>query len=237
MILYAATSNPGKLREFTQTAADQNIEVFALPGLDTIPAPEEDAPDFMGNAALKAIYYSHLAPGLLVFADDSGLEVDALGGDPGVYSARFAEKMNFEPNSSLTKDERNNRCLLSMLCDVNTATRRPRRPPRPLRLRTRPRPRRPGPPPRVWRSRRRDPRQPRAAPTASATTRSSSSRNSARPWPNSARKPNGPSATEAERSAPSCTTSKASRPLRRASSAASKSHKLVDKRTQPPTFA
>ena len=122
MILYAATSNPGKLREFTETAAAEHVEVRALPGVDSMPAPVEDAPDFMGNAALKAVYYSRLAPGLLVFADDSGLEVDALGGDPGVFSARFAEKMNFEPSSGLSKDQRNNRCLLSMLREVNLAT-------------------------------------------------------------------------------------------------------------------
>jgi XTP/dITP diphosphohydrolase len=126
MTLYAATSNRGKLREFTEAASAEGITVLPLPGLDTMPVPVEDAPDFMGNAALKAIAYSRLAPGLLVFADDSGLEVDALGGDPGVRSARYADQMNFEPNSGLTpglsKDERNNRCLLSMLQQVNIAT-------------------------------------------------------------------------------------------------------------------
>lgn len=126
MILYAATSNPGKLREFTETASAEGITVLPLPGLEAMPAPEEDAPDFMGNAALKATAYSLLAPGLFVVADDSGLEVDALGGDPGVRSARYADQMNFEPNTNLSpnasKDERNNRCLLSMLRQVNIAT-------------------------------------------------------------------------------------------------------------------
>ncbi len=122
MTLYAATSNPGKLREFADAAHTHGIEVLPLPRLSTIPEPVEDAPDFMGNAILKAIAYSRHAPGLLVFADDSGLEIDALGGRPGVRSARFADDLNFEPNSRLTKDERNNRCVLSLLHEIETAT-------------------------------------------------------------------------------------------------------------------
>jgi XTP/dITP diphosphohydrolase len=77
----------------------------------------------MGNAELKAIAYSLLAPGLLVFADDSGLEVDTLGGQPGVRSARFADDLYFELNSSRTKDDRNNRCLLSLLNALPNPTR------------------------------------------------------------------------------------------------------------------
>lgn len=115
MQIYAATSNPGKLREFTGSARAADIEVLALPGLATMPEPVEDAPDFMGNAALKAIAYSILAPSLLVMADDSGLEVDALDGRPGVRSARFADDLGFESSSGLGKDDRNNRCLLSLL--------------------------------------------------------------------------------------------------------------------------
>lgn len=92
MILYCATSNPGKLREFQLAAerlAGPNLHVETVPGLTGIEPPEEDASTFAGNAALKAMYYSRLAPGP-VFADDSGLEVDALDGAPGVYSARYA---------------------------------------------------------------------------------------------------------------------------------------------------
>jgi XTP/dITP diphosphohydrolase len=114
MILYAATSNQGKLAEFAKSAGSAGIEVLALPGLKQMPEPVEDATTFMGNAEKKAIAYSLLAPGLLVFADDSGIEADALGGQPGVRSARFADDMNFEPGQG-TKDERNNRCLLSLL--------------------------------------------------------------------------------------------------------------------------
>jgi XTP/dITP diphosphohydrolase len=118
MQLYAATSNPGKLAEFATSASSSGIDVLALPGLKDMPEPTEDAATFMGNAELKAIAYSRLAPGLLgklILADDSGLEVDALNGQPGVRSARFADDLYFEINSTRTKDDRNNRCLLSLL--------------------------------------------------------------------------------------------------------------------------
>jgi XTP/dITP diphosphohydrolase len=117
MILYAATSNAGKLREFATSAGGVGIDVLALPGLGTMPEPVEDAATFMGNAELKAKAYSLLAPGLLVMADDSGLEVAALGGDPGVRSARFADDLAFEVGAG-SKDERNNRCVLSLLAQL-----------------------------------------------------------------------------------------------------------------------
>ncbi len=124
--IYAATTNPGKLREFAESASGDGMEVLALPGLAAMPEPVEDAPDFMGNAVLKAVAYSRLAPGLPVFADDSGLDVDALGGRPGVRSARFADDLSFDTGSglsnNLSKDERNNRCVLSLLQEVETAT-------------------------------------------------------------------------------------------------------------------
>jgi XTP/dITP diphosphohydrolase len=114
MILYAATSNPGKLCEFATAAQPSGILVEPLPGLANMPEPAEDALTFQGNADLKAISYSLLAPDLLVFADDSGLAVPALIGAPGVRSARYAEDLAFEPNSG-SKDDRNNRALLSRL--------------------------------------------------------------------------------------------------------------------------
>ena len=128
MILHAATSNPGKLAEFTTTAATSGVEVLALPGLAAMPEPREDAATFRGNAEIKALAYSRLARdaegrGLLVMADDSGLEVEALGGQPGVRSARFAEDMGFEPHSALSKDARNNRCILSLLAALPNPTR------------------------------------------------------------------------------------------------------------------
>jgi XTP/dITP diphosphohydrolase len=128
MTLYAATSNPGKLAEFSTSASSAGIVVLALPGLQSMPEPVEDAATFMGNAELKAIAYSLLAPGLLVFADDSGLVADALDGQPGVRSARFADDLGFAPDlgtpSLGTKDERNNRCLLSLLANHTDRTAR-----------------------------------------------------------------------------------------------------------------
>ena len=91
LTLYAATSNPGKLAEFQSAALAEGVAIEALPNLNQIPEPIEDAPSFQGNADLKAIAYSLAAPGLLVFADDSGLEVPALNNQPGVRSARFAD--------------------------------------------------------------------------------------------------------------------------------------------------
>ena len=126
MTIYAATTNPGKLREFAASASADGIEVFALPGLKKMPEPIEDALTFMGNAELKAVAYSKLALGLMVFADDSGLEIDALGGQPGVRSARFADDQDFEPRTG-TKDERNNRCVLSLLHAREAAATKDRR--------------------------------------------------------------------------------------------------------------
>ncbi|HEX3966622.1 MAG TPA: non-canonical purine NTP pyrophosphatase [Edaphobacter sp.] len=113
MTLYIATSNPGKLRDFA-AAATQHI-LAPLPNLKEISAPAEDEPIFEGNARLKAIYYSRHAPGHIVIADDSGLEVDALNGAPGVRSARYAEDQRFSGPSNATPDERNNLCLLQTL--------------------------------------------------------------------------------------------------------------------------
>lgn len=102
MTLNCATSNPGKLREFALAAEHLGAGIFSFEPLRDIPPCEETGSTFEQNAAQKAAYYSRFAPGLC-FAEDSGIEVDALGGAPGVYSARFAG-----PGSS---DEQNN-CLL-----------------------------------------------------------------------------------------------------------------------------
>ena len=114
MTLWCATTNPGKLREF-RLAAQGRIEIAALSTLASIPPLEEHGETFEANAVEKALYYSRHAPGWL-FADDSGLEVDALGGAPGVQSARFAG-----PGAS---DEANNRLLLERLRGVATPTAR-----------------------------------------------------------------------------------------------------------------
>ena len=114
MTIYVATTNPGKLRDFA-AAADPRLTLLPLPGLKELDAPAEDEPTFEGNARIKAIYYSEHMPGEIVMADDSGLEVDALDGAPGVRSARYADDEAFAPEASLSLDERNNLCLLHAL--------------------------------------------------------------------------------------------------------------------------
>ena len=106
-----ATSNRGKLRDFRAAAAAYSLEVDSLPRFDELPPVVEDAPDFAGNARKKAEHYSRFAPGELVLADDSGLEVEALGGAPGVKSARYAANAT-HANSS---DSENNARLLREL--------------------------------------------------------------------------------------------------------------------------
>ncbi|MFC6647292.1 non-canonical purine NTP pyrophosphatase [Granulicella cerasi] len=116
--IYAATGNAGKLAEFVASAQGADVEVLALPGIKQMPEPVEDAATYMGNAEIKAVAYSLLAPGKLVMADDSGLEVDALEGAPGIRSARFADDGGF--TGSGTKDERNNAYLLERLHAAGT---------------------------------------------------------------------------------------------------------------------
>ena len=117
MTLYIATSNPGKLRDFA-AATSQHVTLAELPGIKEIPAPAEDEPTFEGNARVKAIYYSRHTPDEIVTADDSGLEVDALHGAPGVRSARFADDHNFHTAQHHSTDERNNLYLLSLLTGI-----------------------------------------------------------------------------------------------------------------------
>ena len=104
--LSCATGNPGKLREFQIAAGLAPVSIELVPGFRDLPSAVEDGATFEENAIRKALHYSRYVSGLL-FADDSGLEVDALGGAPGVYSARFAG-----PEST---DEANNRLLLERL--------------------------------------------------------------------------------------------------------------------------
>ena len=85
MIVYCATSNPGKLREFQLAAPD--FDVRRLP--KSVAPPDETGATFEANAIEKAVAYGQHTEGYL-FADDSGLEVDALGGAPGIHSARYA---------------------------------------------------------------------------------------------------------------------------------------------------
>lgn len=95
--LFLASSNPGKLAEYRVLAQKAEpmlkrgatIALELLPGFESLPVFEENAPTFAENAAGKALHYSRFSEGL-VFADDSGLVVPALGGAPGVLSARYA---------------------------------------------------------------------------------------------------------------------------------------------------
>ncbi len=114
--LYVASSNAGKLRDFRVAAAAHKVAVLPLPGLERIEAPPEDAPTFEGNAVEKAIYYSRFLHGEMVLADDSGLEVDALQGAPGVRSARYAADAGFR-EADLT-DANNNLFLLRQLTGI-----------------------------------------------------------------------------------------------------------------------
>ena len=86
--LIIASHNPGKLQEFRSLLADMPFDLEAM-SLHNVAAPEESGSTFAENALLKARHAAHLAAAAAV-ADDSGLEVDALGGAPGIYSARYA---------------------------------------------------------------------------------------------------------------------------------------------------
>jgi XTP/dITP diphosphohydrolase len=87
--IFLASSNPGKLREYRELAGDAALELDLLPNFRDIPVFEETAPTFAENSAGKALYYSRFSDETIL-ADDSGLVVPALGGAPGVFSARYA---------------------------------------------------------------------------------------------------------------------------------------------------
>lgn len=117
-----ATSNQGKLRDFAGAANSHNVEVVGLDAVTSLTAVVEDGLTFEENARKKAEIYSLLVPGAIVLADDSGLEVDALNGAPGVHSARYA---NDEPHraTSNADDGANNARVLRELQDIPAARR------------------------------------------------------------------------------------------------------------------
>lgn len=106
--LVVATGNPGKLREFRTLLADLPVTLLAQSELGICSAAETGA-SFLANALLKA-RHAAAASGLAALADDSGLEVDALGGAPGVLSARYA--------GELADDAANNAKLLADLAQT-----------------------------------------------------------------------------------------------------------------------
>jgi XTP/dITP diphosphohydrolase len=109
-----ATSNPGKIRDFAGAAVSHNIEVAAIPHFGSLPTVVEDGLTFEENARKKAEQYSLAVPGELVLADDSGLEVDALQGAPGVHSARYAAEEPHKAGAN-TDDHANNARVLREL--------------------------------------------------------------------------------------------------------------------------
>jgi XTP/dITP diphosphohydrolase len=123
--LYVATTNLGKLRDFRAAAQAHDLEIEPLPNLGEIVAPEEDGDTFKANATRKATYYSRFDRRVLVLADDSGLEVDALGGAPGVRSARFAADSGLvdSPDANDNTDVWNNMVLLQKMADIPFARR------------------------------------------------------------------------------------------------------------------
>lgn len=112
-----ATSNPGKLRDFAGAAAARGVEIAGIPNFSSLPLAVEDGQTFEANARKKAAEYSLYVPGEIVIADDSGLEIDALGGAPGVHSARYAADQPHLADAN-TDDEENNARVLRELKNV-----------------------------------------------------------------------------------------------------------------------
>jgi XTP/dITP diphosphohydrolase len=112
-----ATSNPGKLRDFAGAAGPHGIEIASIPDFASLPTVVEDGATFDENARKKAEEYSLHAPGEVVLADDSGLEVDALNGAPGVHSARYAADQPHLADEN-TDDAANNSRVLRELRHV-----------------------------------------------------------------------------------------------------------------------
>lgn len=121
MKILIASSNSGKLRDFSGAASLFKVEFELIPNFKHLPEAVEDGETFADNARRKSEHYSRWVAGQLVLADDSGLEVDALGGAPGVHSARYAALETGLAGNS--KDEANNARLLRELTGVESARR------------------------------------------------------------------------------------------------------------------
>ena len=125
-----ATSNPGKIRDLVGAARAHNVEIAMLPDFALLPGVVEDGLTFEANARKKAEQYSKYVEGEVVIADDSGIEVDALKGSPGVRSARYAAddpqviaqqmgaNLGHQTDHANSDDEANNARLLRELHDV-----------------------------------------------------------------------------------------------------------------------
>ena len=115
--LLIATTNPGKLREVRSILAGLSVRLTGLKDYPHLPEAVEDADTFEGNARRKALHYAKLT-GCWTLADDSGLEVDVLGGAPGVHSARYA--------GEIRNDAANNAKLIRELAGVEPGERKAR---------------------------------------------------------------------------------------------------------------
>ncbi len=107
--IVVASKNKGKIAEFVKALSDLPVKILALTDFGDIPEAEEDGDTFTANAIKKALHYARLT-GKACLADDSGLEVDALDGAPGVFSARYAGEE--------ASDAANNQKLLAALKGV-----------------------------------------------------------------------------------------------------------------------
>lgn len=113
-----ATRNPGKLREIRQVLSELPVQVTGIAEYGRTPEPAETGRTFAENARLKALYYAR-ATDQWCLADDSGLEVDALSGAPGVRSARYAAEAVDPGADRKTIDAANNAKLLAALEEVD----------------------------------------------------------------------------------------------------------------------
>jgi XTP/dITP diphosphohydrolase len=109
--IFIATFNPGKLRDFAGAAAVHNVQIEPIPNFSKLDPVVEDGLNFEDNARKKAEQYSLALPGQLVIADDSGLEIDALHGAPGVHSARYAAQEPHKADANTDDDANNARVL------------------------------------------------------------------------------------------------------------------------------
>ncbi len=115
--LLVATRNQGKVREIRKALRESGLKIRSLNDFERVPSVEEDGQSFAENALKKAGFYSKVY-GKLTISDDSGLEVDALEGAPGIYSARFAGEK--------ASDRENNRKLLDLMEGIPLSKRRAR---------------------------------------------------------------------------------------------------------------
>ncbi|MCK5113744.1 MAG: XTP/dITP diphosphatase [Phycisphaerae bacterium] len=113
--IVVATTNPGKLAEINQLLDEFAVRICSLADFGSVEEAVEDKETFTENARKKAQHYSSLLD-RWVLADDSGLEVEALGGQPGVYSARFAQA---ETADRKEQDRANNEKLIKLLDGVS----------------------------------------------------------------------------------------------------------------------